>query len=643
MTGVEMVGKGKVTVYINGRKSHFTGNSLKGYLESLPAEEIMNIEITTMANSTFRAQDSGGSINIILKKSELEGMKGSISLTDRQTGYRNYWEGNGFINYKKNKIDLTANVFSNKYKNFQTAGNQYDYMKENNRTNAAGTTKRDDLNNGIKINMDYHISENKILGIMANVSAGKNKMDGLNDNYYQSMKGSTADSISRTERNNSADIYQINANVNYYIRLNKKKDVLNWDFDFLRYKNKQSRVTGTSLLTPNYTFIRSLDPINQKQDQTITNGTAKVDYQLNSAKIVQIKTGAEIYSTRSEAKELFSNSTENSTVNMQNHKFTYTETVSAGYIQLSKEWGKVSAMIGGRLEYCYGKGNIENAPEKDFSRKDWNIFPSAAINYSPNDNNSFSLSFSSGIRRPEFTLLNPFKIYTSETVYRENNPFLKNMKTYNFDFTYVLKNKYIIQISQFKSKNAWSLFRVPLPSSNITKELFDNYGDGSITNLNFMWNESLFDGIWYVNYSIGGYYATSKGKIENTTIDVSSYVPNIYLSNSLLILPKWKLRAMITYYFMGKEKLPSVTRKPTHDLGFRINKQIGNLNLSAGVNDILNSKIKESYVTQDYRFISEIKNNRRNFWISATYNFGNQKVKGARNRRTNTVINRRIN
>lgn len=68
MTGIEMIGKGKITVYINGRKSHFTGNALKSYLESLPAEEIMNIEITTMANSTFRAQDSGGSINIILKK-----------------------------------------------------------------------------------------------------------------------------------------------------------------------------------------------------------------------------------------------------------------------------------------------------------------------------------------------------------------------------------------------------------------------------------------------------------------------------------------------------------------------------------------------------------------------------------------------
>lgn len=68
MTGIEMIGKGKITVYINGRKSHFTGNALKSHLESLPAEEIMNVEITTMANSTFRAQDSGGSINIILKK-----------------------------------------------------------------------------------------------------------------------------------------------------------------------------------------------------------------------------------------------------------------------------------------------------------------------------------------------------------------------------------------------------------------------------------------------------------------------------------------------------------------------------------------------------------------------------------------------
>lgn len=642
-TGIEMIGKGPITVYINGRKNRFTGNSLKSYLESLPAEEILHIEIITNPNSTSRAEDASGAINIVLRKNEMEGLKGSLSATDRQSDYKNYWDGNAFLNYKKSKIDFTVNAFASQNKNHQVIQTKYDYLNENTTTNALNTTERNDLNYGLKANMDYHLSDNQVFGLMLSASLGDNKNNGLNHNRYQSVGHLTPDSVSKTARNNQADLYQLNANLNYYIKLNNNRGILSADIDFLRYQNKQNRLTDTDLSNPEKVFIGLIGSFGQKQNQIITNGSAKVDYEFNRPEIIKFKTGLEVYTTRSKADELFSNLQTNRAASSQNNKFIYTETVSAGYVQFSKEWDKLSATLGARVEYSYGNGEVKEEPAKNFTRNNWNVFPSATLNYSPSPSHTLSLSFSSGIRRPEFTLLNPFRIYTSETTYRENNPFLKNMKTYFINLTYVLKDKYIVELNRFSSRNAWSLFKIPVPNTNTTRELFDNYGNSHITSLNFMWNESLLKGVWYVNYSIGGYYGVSNGRIEETPIEISNYVPTVYLSNSFLISRKWNIRAMLTYYFMGKEKLASVDRSPFHDLGIRLNKTFGNLTLSMGINDILNLKIKEFYHTDSYDYKSARKNNRRNIWLSIVYNWGNQKVKGARNRRTNTDINRRIN
>lgn len=300
-------------------------------------------------------------------------------------------------------------------------------------------------------------------------------------------------------------------------------------------------------------------------------------------------------------------------------------------------------MVGLRMEYTRGEGEVEEDRSKDFSRENWSLFPSATFNYAPTIDNTISLSFSSGIRRPEFTLLNPFRVYTSEISYRENNPFLKNLKTYNVNFTYTYKNNYIAQISHFSSRHAWSLFKIPIEGTNITRELFCNYGNLSMTNFSLIWNESLFDELLYVNYSFGGYYSHTKGNVESTQIDVSGYVPYLYLSNSIHLSKKQNLRMMLSYNFMGTEKMANVTREPVHNLNFRIQKGFGDVIIGLGVNDILNLKVTESYKIDSYSYLSTLCFNRRNAWISATYNWGNQKVKGARNRRTNTETNRRIN
>ena len=87
-----------VTVYINDRKSVFTGKDLKEYLNTIPADNLMKIEVITSPSARY--ETTGQVINIVLKKLENEGLKGSASFTSDQAS-KNSQRSNVNINYHK--------------------------------------------------------------------------------------------------------------------------------------------------------------------------------------------------------------------------------------------------------------------------------------------------------------------------------------------------------------------------------------------------------------------------------------------------------------------------------------------------------------------------------------------------------------
>ncbi len=107
-----------VTVYINDRKSVFTGKELKEYLKTIPADNLMKIEVITSPSSRY--ETSGSVINIVLKKRDDEGIKGSISLNNRQST-KNSQYTNFNLNYHKKKFTQT----------FIGSYNNGDYVQKN--------------------------------------------------------------------------------------------------------------------------------------------------------------------------------------------------------------------------------------------------------------------------------------------------------------------------------------------------------------------------------------------------------------------------------------------------------------------------------------------------------------------------------
>ena len=87
-----------VTVYINDRKSIFTGKELKEYLQTIPAENLLKIEVITSPSAKY--ETTGEVINIVLKKLTNEGIKGSATFNNSQNA-KNSQYSNLNINYHK--------------------------------------------------------------------------------------------------------------------------------------------------------------------------------------------------------------------------------------------------------------------------------------------------------------------------------------------------------------------------------------------------------------------------------------------------------------------------------------------------------------------------------------------------------------
>ena len=76
---VELLGNPSVKFLIDGKPSAIFGNSIADALQSIPNSQIQSIEVITSPSAKYDATGTGGIINIILKKSKIEGFNGNIN------------------------------------------------------------------------------------------------------------------------------------------------------------------------------------------------------------------------------------------------------------------------------------------------------------------------------------------------------------------------------------------------------------------------------------------------------------------------------------------------------------------------------------------------------------------------------------
>ncbi|MCF0062813.1 carboxypeptidase-like regulatory domain-containing protein [Dyadobacter chenwenxiniae] len=107
--GVSMVGKGGMGVMVNEKIIYLSGTDLTNYLKALRSESVEKIEIITNPPAKYEAQGNAGLINIVLKKNESLGWRGSISSSFLRRTYSSY-NNNLALFYRSEKISSSFTV-----------------------------------------------------------------------------------------------------------------------------------------------------------------------------------------------------------------------------------------------------------------------------------------------------------------------------------------------------------------------------------------------------------------------------------------------------------------------------------------------------------------------------------------------------
>ena len=160
-----------VTVYINDRKSVFTGKELKEYLKTIPADNLMKIEVITSPSSRYEA--TGAVINIVLKKRDDEGMKGSVSLTNSQNTKNNQY-GSLNLNYHKKSFTQT---FTGSYSDntFITKNsNEFSYYANKNRELIDSKSTYINKNPSFSSSSEYELNDKNNIGVVMEYFRGDN-------------------------------------------------------------------------------------------------------------------------------------------------------------------------------------------------------------------------------------------------------------------------------------------------------------------------------------------------------------------------------------------------------------------------------------------------------------------------------------
>jgi hypothetical protein len=629
-------GKSGVQIFIDGRPSRLSGKDLTNFLESIRSDNIESIEIITKPSSKYDAEGTGGIINIKLKKNTSLGFNGNVIAS--------YSKGV----FPRSSVGTTLNYSGMKIKLFTTLN----YSDDRFQTDIIESSYQ----NGYLINKN---SKSKYNRKSYNFSGGMDYT--INDKQSISMDGRVFINRSNQVLNSSTGIYDSINSEDGEIHLSKALDEMpseNYNYNFsYRYS-----IDSTSKLSADFsmgkfsstkntwqpndyynisgdTLLRSVN--NQYNANTkIDLWSVMVDYEKRFKKLT-LSLGAK-YSYITTGNQLAFYNIEDETQVLdttKSNKFNYTEKVAAFYLIVNANLSdKISVNAGLRMESTSSLGVLESnitTLDSKVQRTYTDFFPNVSISYDDQKNSVLSASIGRRITRPNYQDLNPFESRTSELSGWKGNPFLNPNYITNYQLTYSFKRKLVISNTYSITKDFFAnVFEITdgagniLTPRNLQRAINNGLSVSYPLKVAKWWNFTTF-----LVYN----YSSYNGTIGNTVIDLKANIYNFRLQNSLNL--PGKITMELTYYYSSPWIWGgTVNVEGGYAINFGLKKDFLNKKLLLQVtgSDIFRTRsdyhYKSNYGGKHVDGVITFDNQR--FGINITYNFGNQKAKTTKRRKS---------
>jgi outer membrane receptor protein involved in Fe transport len=614
----------------------------------LSSDQIKSIEVITTPPAKYAADGSSALINIKLKKTPIDAWAVTLRANYIQASYPTFAEGIGF-NFNKKRVTIVADFVKQEgsIKTLETVDTEYATEKWESRTNRRDYT---DVYRGI-FGIDYKLTDKANIGFKYTGIYNKPDIDDYNNTSVFDKNTNQLKTLIKTDGYNNSKTDNNSLNLYYIQKLDTIGKQMTVDFDAFNYQDSQNRTFNSNETDVATNVVSNFFNANNIGLQDLTNFSGKIDFEI-STKWANYSFGGKLsWIDNTSDIQFFKIINDLPIVDPnQTNVFHYSENTQAVYFSANKSLGeKWQAQVGLRYETTQTKGKTEyiDNTQEETNKFDYDqLFPTAYLMYTPNENNNFSISYSKRVGRPDYWALNPYKWYLSPYEIAQGNPYLQPSFTDNLELSFKHKENWTFKLYYSNTTNGNA--QIPFVDLNenppITFYIRDNFYDlqtygGSISYYfaKFTW--------WESSNSLNGYYNQTQfiKEIPAEEEDGFSYAFGTY--NTFTLNKKQSLFGEINFNYNAPvySLFNEITSYHRLDVGFRYTLRDKGWNFIIYGSDLtrasLNYTLSEINNTLQKRSIYF---DERSVRIGVTYKFGNKKLRANSRESSNEEEKNRI-
>ncbi|MFB6456934.1 outer membrane beta-barrel protein [Chitinophaga sp. Hz27] len=617
----------QVTVYVDGKATQLSAEALASLLKGMSASNVQKLELIPQTSAKYDAAGTGGIINIVKKKNRKEGVNGNVNagLTLGQYGRSNAGinlsyrtkKFNFFVNddYRFDKFFVNSTVISEFFDNNHTL---------NSRLVSDNKTVSTVLNNTVAGGVDWYVSPRTTVSLSGNALYNSFKRDGNSgtDEWNDSgIRKSRADFLNRFER--ALNNYSGSLHLQHQIdttgqEITADLDYLTYRSDFHQHFSDTKKDTSGGLLSD----LRTL----MDQGGQLHIYSAKADYSKPLKGNASLAAGWK--SSYITSDNDFDATDDNGVVSAHRYdRFLYKENINALYVNLNKDYKKVSLQLGLRAEHTWANGDQELSGIH-IRRNYVQLFPSAFLNYKINDHHLLNFQFNRKTDRPSYADFNPVSVKINPTTWVQGNPDLQPVLSYNAALTYTFKEALSLTLKYSYSSGDFMTF-ASAPDSNNTTTLrkynndYSQYFDAIIN-----YSKQLTPW-WETNTTVDVYQQSYHGSFNGVTLSSPGLLSFYFDTNNTFPITDLLSTELSWRYEYRFEELNKTT-DGRYILSFGIKRLLFNkrgavsLVISDPLNDYHNRYVQNSL---NVRQISDSRYDTRTAAVTFSYRFGSGKLK----------------
>ncbi|WP_372758016.1 TonB-dependent receptor domain-containing protein [Mariniflexile sp.] len=629
---VALRGNDNVRILINGKPSGLVGLNSTDALRQLPADAIERVEVITSPSSRYDAEGTGGILNIILRRSKLQGLNGAITVNagapltagisgniNYRTGDFNFFNTSGY-DYRKSPGNSST---ESEYFNGSDPSTFLNEYRDIDRTRKGFTT-----NTGV----EWYINDTASLTASVVLRNSDNSSETTNTSNEFDFNGNLINQTFRYDPETEDDKTMQYA-INFDKQFNGNSDhKLTFDF---QYEN--SSEDEFSNILQDGTLSEVVQTIEDQQ-----NILLQTDYVLPLGEVSQFEIGY-----RGNFNELntdYYNVVYDPEIDLSNN-LIYREYINAVYTQFgSKIKNKFSYLLGLRMEDS--KITVNQLTSNDFDRKNYlGFFPTVNLGYEISEKESFTLGYNRRISRPRSRYINPFPSRSSATNLFQGNPDLNPSYSNKVDVGYLNRFDKVTLNSSVYYERATDVFTFIAEDTGTTAIV----GGTEIpvirrVPINLATNDRLgFEFTltyrptqkWNLNANFNLFNSETKGDYNGTNFDAENLSWFARINNKYTLPGNIDWQTRLFYGGPSQDAQNKTKGMFSTDLAFSKDFFNESASLAFNVSDLFNSRkrITES-TTSTFISNSEFQWRQRSFNLSFTYRF-NQQKKQARDRGQN--------